>query len=168
MILSYLLTRRGAAPRRRLLRSSRRSLSSLLSPSIYAKVTAACVDHAAVCGLLERGVNERGRPLDHKDYARLSKQTSAQHDLVQVRPTLLSLSLSLSLSLVSRLFLSLSLSLSLSLVSLSLSLSLSRLSLSLSLSLVSSLVSSLSLSLSYGRNKGDISRDWDERSAATC
>ena len=62
-------------PRSRL---SRPRPLATLTPSIYAKVTAACAEHAVACSLLEDGVNERGRPLDHTDYARLSKQTSAQ------------------------------------------------------------------------------------------
>ena len=47
---------------------------STLTPSIYGKVTEACEEHARICTLLEDGVNEHGRPLNHTDYARLSKQ----------------------------------------------------------------------------------------------
>lgn len=55
---------------------------SFLSPSIESKVREACDNHATLCKLLEDGVNEKGRPLDHSDYARLAKQTSSQSALV--------------------------------------------------------------------------------------
>ena len=59
------------------------SIRTLLNASIEAQVAQACDEHAKYGKLLEDGNNEQGRPLDHSDYARITKLTSAKTPLVE-------------------------------------------------------------------------------------
>ena len=55
----------------------------LLTSSIESQVSRACEDHNRYGKLLEDGVNEEGRPLEHHDYARISKLVSSKAPLVE-------------------------------------------------------------------------------------
>lgn len=54
-----------------------------LNTNIEKQVSQACEEHAQYGKLLEEGMNEEGRPLDHSDYARISKLVRAKQPLVE-------------------------------------------------------------------------------------
>jgi peptide chain release factor 1 len=56
---------------------------TILNATMESQVSQACDEHARYGKLLEDGVNEEGRPLDHADYARISKLVSAKTPLVE-------------------------------------------------------------------------------------